>query len=74
MTEKTENKERGRTVLISLHIPRGLFEEIEKLVEVGYFSSRSEAVRIAIYYMLRDINRQNIFKPKMLPEAEVGYR
>jgi len=54
-------------------MPRTLLKEIDKLVEAGYFNNRSEAIRVAVYYMIRDINRGG-FKAKMLPEAEVGYR
>ena len=36
------------TVLISVHIPKQMVEELNELVKRGAFPSRSEAIRVAI--------------------------
>ena len=35
-------------VLISVHLPRQMLEELDEMVRQGRFPSRSEAIRIAI--------------------------
>ena len=35
-------------ILISVHLPRQMLEELDELVKKGVFPSRSEAVRVAI--------------------------
>jgi Arc/MetJ-type ribon-helix-helix transcriptional regulator len=36
------------TVLISVHLPRQMVEELNELVKTGAYPSRSEAIRVAI--------------------------
>jgi len=54
-----KTKANEKMVLISVHIPRQLLEELDELVKRGVFPSRSEAIRIAIrdlllrYYEMR---------------------
>jgi len=43
---KTKAKE--KMVLISVHVPKQMLEELDELVKKGIFPSRSEAIRIAI--------------------------
>ncbi|MFP3044956.1 MAG: ribbon-helix-helix domain-containing protein [Thermocladium sp.] len=43
---KTKSKE--KMVLISVHLPKQILEELDELVKKGIFPSRSEAIRIAI--------------------------
>ncbi|KUO91606.1 MAG: ribbon-helix-helix domain-containing protein [Thermocladium sp.] len=43
---KTKSKE--KMVLISVHLPKQILEELDELVKRGIFPSRSEAIRIAI--------------------------
>jgi Arc/MetJ-type ribon-helix-helix transcriptional regulator len=43
---RTKSKE--RMVLISVHLPKQMLEEIDELTSQGVFPSRSEAIRIAI--------------------------
>jgi Arc/MetJ-type ribon-helix-helix transcriptional regulator len=40
------------TVLISVHLPRQMVEELDELVRSGSFPSRSEAIRVAIRDLL----------------------
>jgi Arc/MetJ-type ribon-helix-helix transcriptional regulator len=47
---RTKSKE--RMVLISVHLPKQMLEEIDELVKQGVFPSRSEAIRIAIRDLL----------------------
>jgi len=39
---------RGDSVVVTCKIPKELVEAIDKLVEEGVFSSRSEAIRYAV--------------------------
>ena len=34
--------------LVSVRLPRGLLRELDRLIELGYFTSRSEAIRYAV--------------------------
>ncbi len=47
---KTKAKE--KMVLISVHIPKQMLEELDEFVKQGIFPSRSEAIRIAIRDLL----------------------
>jgi len=47
---KTKAKE--KMILISVHIPRQMLEELDELVKRGTFPSRSEAIRVAIRDLL----------------------
>ncbi|WP_069807318.1 ribbon-helix-helix domain-containing protein [Vulcanisaeta thermophila] len=47
---KTKAKE--KMVLISVHIPKQMLEELDEYVRQGVFPSRSEAIRIAIRDLL----------------------
>ncbi|NPA69555.1 MAG: type II toxin-antitoxin system ParD family antitoxin [Crenarchaeota archaeon] len=38
--------------LISVHLPEWMIKELEKLVQKGYFPSRSEAIRVAIHILI----------------------
>jgi Arc/MetJ-type ribon-helix-helix transcriptional regulator len=40
------------TVLISVHLPQQMVEELDELVRSGSFPSRSEAIRVAIRDLL----------------------
>ncbi len=46
----------SRTVLITCKVPRELVEAIDKMVEEGIFTSRSEAIRYAIGTLLSTNN------------------
>jgi len=37
-----------KMMLISVHIPKRMLEELDEIVRRGYFPSRSEAIRVAI--------------------------
>ncbi len=45
-----QSKERMK--LISVHLPEWMIKELEKLVQKGYFPSRSEAIRVAIHLLI----------------------
>jgi Arc/MetJ-type ribon-helix-helix transcriptional regulator len=47
MGEETEG-EKEKMVIVCVHMPKSLVEELDKLVKQGEFSSRSEAIREAI--------------------------
>ena len=66
---KTKAKE--KMVLISVHIPKQMLEELDEFVKQGIFPSRSEAIRIAIRDLLyRENSRskaQNVEDLILLP-------
>jgi metal-responsive CopG/Arc/MetJ family transcriptional regulator len=45
-------KSEEKMVLISVHIPKQMLEELDELVRSGSFPSRSEAIRVAIRDLL----------------------
>ncbi len=47
---RTKSKE--KMVLISVHVPKQMLEELDSLISRGVFPSRSEAIRIAIRDLL----------------------
>jgi len=50
---KNDNAQsRERMKLISVHLPEWMIKELEKLVQKGYFPSRSEAIRVAIHILI----------------------
>ena len=52
-----------RMVLVSLHMPKGLLDELDELVRKGIFPSRSEAIRIAVRELVeKEAQRQNLRK------------
>lgn len=46
--------ELSNTKLITVNIPKTYLEELEELVKVGMYSSRSEAIRIAVRDLIWD--------------------
>ncbi|GGP22473.1 CopG family transcriptional regulator [Thermocladium modestius] len=60
---KTKSKE--KMVLISVHLPKQMLEELDDLVKRGVFPSRSEAIRIAI----RDLMMREDARSKQGEEA-----
>ena len=58
---KTKAKE--KMVLISVHIPKQLLEELDEMVKQGRFPSRSEAIRVAV--------RELIYRENGLREREL---
>ena len=55
-----------KMILISVHLPRQMLEELDEMVRQGRFPSRSEAIRIAI----RDL----IFRETGLKQREEQLR
>jgi len=47
-----KTKANEKMVLISVHIPKQMLEELDELVKRGIYPSRSEAIRIAIRDLL----------------------
>lgn len=41
-------KSEEKMVLISVHVPKQMLEDLDELVRSGVFPSRSEAIRVAI--------------------------
>ena len=46
-------KIKAKMILITVHIPKQMFEELDELVKKGVFPSRSEAIRIAIRELIK---------------------
>jgi len=67
VTEK--KKEKRRTKPTSCSIPPHLLRRLDELVERGYFHSRSEAMRMALYLLFREIEER-----EKLASRVVGYR
>ncbi len=44
----------SRTHIVSFHIPRALLDALDQLVEMGVFNNRSEAIRTALFNLLRE--------------------
>ena len=59
------------THVISFHIPKALLDAVDRLVEMGLFHNRSEAIRTAIFFMLRDLEQRYGVRYSV---REVGYR
>ena len=58
-----------KMVLISVHLPKQMLEELDELVKRGVFPSRSEAIRIAIRdLLLRESER--LSKKSVVKEEE----
>jgi len=43
----------GRVVVVTVKVPREMVEEIDRLVQLGLFASRSEAIRRAMALLIR---------------------
>lgn len=60
-----EQQKTGRTAIVSFHIPVHILNAIDKLVEMGVFNSRSEAIRLAIYNLLREYSALNSLSQRL---------
>ncbi|MEM1562848.1 MAG: CopG family transcriptional regulator [Candidatus Bathyarchaeia archaeon] len=58
-----------RTMIVSFHLPVTVCQQLDGLVKRGYFISRSDAIRIAVLMLIRDMER----KERTLTYV-VGYR
>ena len=47
-------EEGPRTHIVSFHIPRALLDALDRLVEMGVFNNRSEAIGTALYKLLTE--------------------
>lgn len=69
--DTTSNKDKNRRmVLISVHIPRQMLEELDRLVQEGRFPNRSEAIRTAIRDLLlkeRERTTPQTFEVTLVP-------
>jgi Arc/MetJ-type ribon-helix-helix transcriptional regulator len=55
-------KSKEKMILISLHIPKQMLEELDELVRQGVFPNRSEAIRIAIRDLIyKEETRRRIY-------------
>ena len=45
-------KAQEKMVLLSVHIPKKMLEELDELVKQGMFPSRSEAIRAAVWELI----------------------
>jgi len=48
----------NETVVVTVKVKQFLVDELDKLVEKGYFESRSDAIRYAIIQLLKNIKNQ----------------
>jgi Arc/MetJ-type ribon-helix-helix transcriptional regulator len=51
-------KAQEKMVLLSVHLPKQLLEELDRLVAEGVFPSRSEAIRTAVWELVRREKQQ----------------
>jgi len=51
-SQQRNSRKYERMVLISVHLPKWMLEELDKLVREGKFPNRSEAIRVAIRDLL----------------------
>ena len=56
-----------KMVLISVHIPKKMLEELDELVAQGYLPSRSEAIRVAIRDLIMRTRGTNEVNPELTP-------
>ncbi|MFB6471192.1 MAG: ribbon-helix-helix domain-containing protein [Vulcanisaeta sp. AZ3] len=69
---KTKAKE--KMVLISVHIPKQMLEELDELVKQGVFPSRSEAIRISIRDLLYKENSRNKTQKQKTPKTKISFK
>ena len=55
----------NETVVVTVKVKQFLVEELDKLVEKGYFESRSDAIRYAIIQLLKNIKSQRNIHHKL---------
>lgn len=56
--------------VVTIKIPEELVEQLDKLVESGFFASRSEAIRLA----LRDLIERRKYMNRIIEEQRKGIR
>jgi Arc/MetJ-type ribon-helix-helix transcriptional regulator len=56
MPRKTRKITKERSIIISMHMPKKMIEELDALVEKGIMPSRSEAIRYAVVFLLNNLN------------------
>ncbi|MEM0345778.1 MAG: ribbon-helix-helix domain-containing protein [Thermofilaceae archaeon] len=66
---KIEPRSEPRTQIVSFHVPKALLEALDRLVEIGVFNNRSEAIRTALFNLLRE--HRDVIEKRQLT---VGYR
>jgi len=71
--ERPNHRPRAKSYIVSFHIPGALLEAIDRLVEAGIFNNRSEAIRAAIFNLVKEYSRMN-GKWAFEGEKVVGYR
>ncbi|RLE85038.1 MAG: hypothetical protein DRJ96_08375 [Thermoprotei archaeon] len=71
LEEEARAEAPSRTVIVSFHMPRGLLRALDKLVEMGVFNNRSEAMRTAVYRLICEYSEK--LKPLLAPQ-QAGYR
>jgi len=72
MAKRAKNLEvrfEPRTQIVSFHVPKALLEALDRLVEIGVFNNRSEAIRTALFNLLRE--HRDVIEKRQLT---VGYR
>ena len=49
---------KGEQVVLNFKVPKGIVEEMDKLIEKGYYQNRSDFLRTAIRLLLREHDRR----------------
>ncbi len=62
-------KSKDKMELISVHIPKKMLDELERLVEMGKYPNRSEAIRDAIRRLI-DQNADSLREGKAVKPSE----
>ncbi|RLG76917.1 MAG: hypothetical protein DRO12_03545 [Thermoprotei archaeon] len=59
---RKEEKKKNKSILklVSVHLPERYIEYLERLVKMGIYPSRSEAIRVAV----RDLIRRELWKER----------
>ncbi|MEM4454300.1 MAG: ribbon-helix-helix domain-containing protein [Thermofilaceae archaeon] len=67
-----ERKRRGKRVIVSFWAPKAIVEALDELVDRGYFTDRSEALRAALYEFVKD--HYMMERERKAVKPVVGYR
>ncbi|MEM2410507.1 MAG: ribbon-helix-helix domain-containing protein [Thermofilaceae archaeon] len=67
-----ERKQKGRKAPVCFWAPKAMVEALDELVERGYFTDRSEALRTALYEFIK--NHYMMERERKAVKPVVGYR
>ncbi|MEM4562485.1 MAG: ribbon-helix-helix domain-containing protein [Thermofilum sp.] len=67
-----ERKRRGKRTIVCFWAPKALVEILDELVERGYFTDRSEALRTALYEFIK--SHYMMERERKAVKPVMGYR